>query len=417
LVIKTLNLNEPDILLILEADALEDNQLIFDFIDYASYNLFVRLLRPDDEISEKDPSMIVLKNFDRNRKFTEGTYYKLNKKWIKNRELSIDFFANSSVIRYSIDLGQEQISDFFSGTTKVNGKGGDFFFLSNNIFNAASISSKELKNAIQPFIEKNKLQEINELIVRKVGQGNWNEFLVEKKPVWIYDIGTIYTTSKTDVRNMIQSREKEYQLSRPIVLLSHWHVDHYHMLLEAADETIKALSLFLCRNDSPNQTTNRLINRIETLNKEAVVRIDFELMIKDQPKRLAKVETGIPQIGIYNAIENKSRNCSGILMTFQNLKSTVVCAADFDYQQINKYVLTFFNDKYDNHYLVVPHHGGNAGKVLYDLKKGKRGTAIISVGDNPYRHPKKENLKALSELRFKIIRLDDPKQDNYHIAL
>jgi hypothetical protein len=68
---------------------------------------------------------------------------------------------------------------------------------------------------------------------------------------------------------------------------------------------------------------------------------------------------------------------------------------NLDYDQISRYILPHLNYKH-LHNLVVPHHGGNAGKYTYIIPKYVSvSTAIISVGVNHYKHPFPLNVKAL----------------------
>jgi hypothetical protein len=64
------------------------------------------------------------------------------------------------------------------------------------------------------------------------------------------------------------------------------------------------------------------------------------------------------------------------------------------------------------HYLVVPHHGGNAGKFTYELEtKTKVTSAVISVGKNPYGHPLKRNMDSLRRLGFTLLKTNTHEND------
>jgi beta-lactamase superfamily II metal-dependent hydrolase len=200
------------------------------------------------------------------------------------------------------------------------------------------------------------------------------------------------------------ARDQAYQVAKPVILLSHWDVDHYHLLLEAEDATIKAFRRFIFRAHIPNQTSQRLYDRFTQLNPQALFPVDAESPgARRTSKKLKTIQVPGTPFKIYNGSEHYNRNVCGLMISFQTSKLVAVCAADFDYKQLQADVLKHFDYRHD-HYLIVPHHGGNAGKVVYNLRAGTKKDAIISVGGiNPYEHPFQYVIDKLEDMRFHVV--------------
>src|SRR5690606_21405355 len=91
---------------------------------------------------------------------------------------------------------------------------------------------------------------------------------------------------------------------------------------------------------------------------------------------------------------------------------SVILPGDAHYKQISRDILPMLNYPHD-HNLVVPHHGGKAGKYCYDLPSSvvTIEKAVLSYGDNHYNHPSKENISSLKTTGFEIRRTFTEKQD------
>ena len=397
--------DENDIFLIVEQYREKENIYLFDFADQQSFNEFVNLLRPDNFHDREGPSMVELNNFIGKKRFREGTYYKLNKKWVVERNLNMTAIDNSAVVRYQIDLNQESIGSFFNGSAappgllKLPGRGGE-----------------ELAGILEEYFPVASGNPFDSLVVRYVGQGSWNEFLAEQSPRLVFDIGTIYTAPKAEVAAYMKTRDHAYQSSAPVLVLSHWDVDHYHLLLEAEDATIQAFSRFIFRDIIPNATAYRVYERFFHLNRAAIFPVSAETPDKGRSSKKLKMVAGGPYLRFYNGSRHWNRNLSGIMLSFQTHKLGIVCAADFEYGQLQSGVLGYFKYRHD-HYLVVPHHGGEAGKVTYEPLGALKQDAVISVGaKKQYGHPQDSVLNELRRIGFRIVNFRY-HFDHYELAL
>jgi beta-lactamase superfamily II metal-dependent hydrolase len=397
-----------EVLITLESYSKKNNEILFDFLDLNSFLKFNESL--DLEMDDpRGPSMLLITNFKDTRRFNEGVYYKINEKTLKELREQITLENESSVIKYRIDFLSKEIKDlvtssrisneYLSELTESHRKGDD------------DINLISISNGVGNFVNL-------KLIVRHVGQGSWNEFVFDGHPRIIYDIGTSYQTKKIEVKKLISFRETDYQLAKPIIILSHWDVDHYHLLLQAEDDTIKSINYFLYRSKIPNKTSNDLLDRFKQLNPNALIPIrELDDNSKVAADRLEKLFTFHSSFTLYNGAKNRNRNKGGILLTYFSKKICVVCGADFHYSQLNNFVLADLNFPH-NHYLIVPHHGGEAGKVCYKLKNANFKDAIISVGYNIYNHPFQWVKDELQLIKFNPVdfRIRQPHH-NYELNL
>lgn len=248
--------------------------------------------------------------------------------------------------------------------------------------------------------------------VRNVGQGNWNELNVEDNVKLVYDAGAPLYAAKSEVLNIIANRVFLYSFSKPGLILSHWDKDHYHALLGMADEELSNFSFFLCRDQVPNLTSRKLFVRLNA-QIETVYTIPafHRKRRRGDPTLLIPINGTNNQIVYYNSEYHKNRNLSGLLMTVRNLKNSVVFSGDTHYVQISRDILNHLRYKH-KHFLIVPHHGGNAGKYIYDFPiLVKPGVAIVSCGSNHYGHPYQNNISKLVNSGFKIQRTDFTNND------
>jgi beta-lactamase superfamily II metal-dependent hydrolase len=383
--------NEEEILVTLESYNKKENTLLLDFIDEKHYLRFNGILEANEfvGVSDKGASMLYIINFQDNKRFKEGAYYNIDKEAIKTMADQIAIEEDSAVIRYRINLKGKEVKSLFS-ISRINKE-----YL--NIINKVADTNNDF------LINGSVINNTIKLIVRNVGQGSWNEFVINDKPEIIFDIGTTYHAKKNEVKRLMSLRDKDYQQSKPIIILSHWDVDHYHMLLEAEDDTIKSITQFIYRATIPNKTSKGLIKRFNKLNPQALIPI---IEKSAAPKRSSDDLEFYKQIksafSIYNGSENANRNKGGMLLIYSSATFAVVCGADFHYSQINDFVLPNLNYSHA-HYLIVPHHGGEAGKVVYKIKNAQFQDAIISVGKNNYGHPFQTVKDDLTLLKFKPI--------------
>ena len=67
--------------------------------------------------------------------------------------------------------------------------------------------------------------------VNDVSQANWNEVLDGNKVIYVFDIGAPIHAKVSDVQSYIDNFTDTYTEDKPVLILSHWDVDHYHCIL------------------------------------------------------------------------------------------------------------------------------------------------------------------------------------------
>lgn len=380
-----------EIYLIIEHYHKKENKYVFDFAGQSDFIDFIDLLDLDEPMNVEGASMLEMVNSQKKKRFSDGTYYKLNRKWIRENKQRFNRRDNSTIICFEVDLTDDSITSFFYGS----GKRQTYYELNAN-------DPGEVMKLLDGQWKHNGNNPFDKLTVRYVGQGSWNEFSRENLIKVVFDIGTIYTASKTEVITYMRTRDQAYQLSKPVLILSHWDVDHYHMLLEAEDATIQSFTYFIFRNVLPNATSYRVLQRFRALNNAALMPVAAEVPHTGKTSKKVKRLTKGPYLHLYNGSRHWDRNVSGMMLSFQNLNVAAVCPADSEYQQIQGAILPQLNHKH-HHYLVVPHHGGEAGKITYRPIPAITKKAIISVGkDKIYGHPKSQVIQTLRDIGFHV---------------
>ena len=397
-----------DVLIIIEEFNKKDKYVIFDFLNSDELADFITLT--EIEIDESKGTMILFRNYN-GKTLTENTVYpfkQLQVEFLKSQFSSNNLMSDSFLISYSVDL-QGNTNQFF-GDSLTNDKP-EMVNLDNDF-----IRSSLLKKVPFPSLNKSKL------VVRNVKQGNWNEIWTNNNVEIVFDIGTSTNADKQEVRNLINTRTEEYSKSKPILIISHWDKDHYHSLLGFTDEELSnSFKSILCRKNPPNRTSQNLFSRlIKTLGNNHVEAIPpFESPSKEEKKKKKKkylpllrlINSPISSILIYNAQFHKNRNISGILISVQTETQTAILSADFHYEQISTYVIPDLVQS-KKHSLVVPHHGGEAGSLVYNYQKTVYlENAVISIGKNGYKHPLQRVIDFLRKKGFKLLQTNIKNED------
>ena len=394
-----------DILVYIESIDREKKTILLDFTDSEQLGNFQGLMQA--EVNYDRPSMLLLRNYN-GKRVQPNTTYRVKKSFIEGlfSENAIRTYGSSEdakaedqasfVIGYTIDLANRD--EFFGKAFSL--KSGEKLFR-----DTAYKRAEELLEWISEKTSGNLTA-----IIRDVGQANWNEIWKDNSLLMLYDAGAPSQASKTEVLNHIGSREHDITNCTPGIIVSHWDLDHYHSLAGMSDATLSQLSFVICRSDPPTHTSQVLYNR---LTKHLSSNRLFDIPAEDRVKRkvpLKLLSNPSHNTLVFNAHYHKDRNRSGILFAVRNTKSSIVFPGDAYYSQISDYILPHLQYPH-THHLVVPHHGGEAGKFKYDFKMMRPANAIISVGVNSFNHPKHQNINSLSNLRFRVSQTRIKKQD------
>lgn len=381
-----------------------NNYVLVDFVDSNEMSFFNSISTLNYEW-EKKPTMIELVNYTQ-KKLQEGVTYRMSLSALMQLVGRIELVQDSLIIGFKLNV--KDIKEEIFGQSKSFNQF-ERFERNMDDTNSSDISNLDIK-----------FNPIDKVIIKNIGQGNWNELVYNEKFEIVFDFGTIYTTKRTNVIRLIGNRDIEYQKCRPLFILSHWDVDHYHFLLGFDDNTIRSIPKFIYRSAIPNLTSRKALGRFKVLNRNSLLPIAVD---SPYPRRssieLRNINLTLSgNIILHNAFKNRSRNKSGIGLTVRREKSCVILSGDYDYKQISDYILPILNYKC-KHYLIVPHHGGKAGRFIYkNSTLNVLEDAVISVGPNPYQppHPHTNNINELKRKGFSVKRTDILLND-YEIIL
>lgn len=395
-----------DILVYIESFNREKGIVIFDFIDSNEYSAFARLSNSENEIEK--PSMVLLKNY-RLRKIMEDTIYSIKgqmiEKWLEQNIIESEA-ENSFSLGFTITLLENQQDDQIFGQGVAIKK--DTLGLGFYTWGSGN------KNNLPILLGAGKLS----AVVRNVGQGNWNEIKVNDKIKIVFDIGAPIRASKLEIHDIIGDKNIQYSEMKPGLILSHWDMDHYHCLLGMSNKELENFSFFICRDKVPNLTSRKVFNSIsDAIGRNNIYTIEaIDKIPKRGPVKLFPISDTTNQLVLYNAEEHKNRNISGLALSLKSKNNSIIFPGDCHYHQISRDILPHINYSHQ-HNIIVPHHGGTAGEYIYKLPSHvSAGKAVVSVGENNYRHPKAPYLKALKESKFKIIQTQI-EQDDIRIDL
>lgn len=241
------------------------------------------------------------------------------------------------------------------------------------------------------------------IIVKNVGQGNWNEIYSGNKCEIIYDLGASIHYSSLEVKKIVKSTDAF--LDRPSLIISHWDVDHYKAIFQIESTLINHLCCVLCPSNLPNLTSERAfrilqdnciyINAISpSYSRKIKSRVSLELMYE------------FSNLYLFRGEKSSDRNKSGLSIALWNKRGAVILAGDHHYSQIFRDIYSKIPSGLELN-IITPHHGGEAGKLDRFIGKIPMvNKAVTSTGKNSYGHPKDENRKTLAKMGFTWLRTD-----------
>jgi beta-lactamase superfamily II metal-dependent hydrolase len=384
----------PDAILIYIEEYNRINRtVLFDFVDSNEFAIFAQNINLDR--SSTGASMVLITNYI-GRRVQENTVYAISLTTLKlwHSEQAITTENNSFLIGYNIELNSNQQQVFDRSVTI--GEFDDFQLLSHMTGNG--------HNSNLPFTANGQIS----VVIRNVGQGNWNEIHTNNAVNVIFDAGAPFNAARSQVLGIIGNRPLTYARDKPGLILSHWDKDHYHSLIGMTDAELSGFSYFICRDRVPNYTSRILFVRI----KNAVGAANtFCIPAIARTRRggytsLVPLTASHQQHILFNSQHHKNRNISGIVLALRTSTSSMILSGDSLYEQLQTDVIPHLNYPH-GHNLIVPHHGGNAGIYNYRLPSGVNPLdAIISVGPNTYGHPMWSNTNALTTTGFLTKRTD-----------
>ena len=327
---------------------------------------------------------LYLKSFKSAKRLIRGCYYALNLALLLDFPYSID--EDSLLVGRTYDLSQMEMPQHESDELLQRHQPLDF----------EQMLVMHPNNDIQiPPIQNANLQ----LLVRDVGQANWNELLEGDTIKVIYDIGAKLNASRAEVAAVFDARKNDIMRDKPILVLSHWDMDHIHCLRYLEDRDISAcFSRLICVDKMKSVTSTRVYSSfVSELGAANVSCIQPPVRTNGTTMHLWK-RAG--DVVFYVGEKSRNINFSGVCMFVYGSSQSVAFTGDVRLDQAkNMYdqELNLGQNK-ERHVLIAPHHGGDYSALhrVYSLPLSE---VFISVGrNNIYGHPEPHMLSYLEVL-------------------
>lgn len=250
------------------------------------------------------------------------------------------------------------------------------------------------------------------LVVRDVGQANWNELLDGDQIKVVYDLGAKLQATKAEVQCLYERRRQDLERDKPLLVLSHWDMDHIHCLRYLSEEDIKkAFSGCICVDKMKSLTSSRIYGRLVSALGAANV------SCPQPPARTDGIAMHLwrssGNLFFYQGENGRNINYSGMCMFVRGLQKSAALTGDVKLIQAKSMYDAEIQkgDLSAQHVLVAPHHGGDneASNRVYSTPTTE---VMISVGaNNSYGHPDKYMLKFLTRLCHNNVKRTDENGD------
>lgn len=235
--------------------------------------------------------------------------------------------------------------------------------------------------------------------VRDVGQANWNELWAGNRICYVYDLGAELRANRAQVATIFNARKNDLERDKPVLVLSHWDLDHYLCLRYIDQNTIKnCFSKFICTGVMRSVASRRVfIDMCNSLGYGNVFCVQPTSRTNGVSMHLWKTQG---DISIYVGEKNRNINYSGLCMFVRGQQMSVNFTGDVRLLQAkNVYDQEIVKGNLpQGHILIAPHHGGN---VLQRYRQYSYMTSEvdISVGyPNLYGHPHPQMLSYFRSL-------------------
>ena len=336
------------------------------------------------ELPENIGTYIELQSLKSAKRLMRGCYYKLNLTMLKN--FTFHRVENSLLIGGTYDLIKMNMPN--NNDTEL-------------LQQHEPLKPEDLKHKNTPHELPMLISATDDmrLYVKDVGQANWNELRFGKRLVILYDAGAKLNASIVEVSSIFESRKADLELSKPILVISHWDMDHIHCLkLIAQNDIPKYFSKLICVDKIRSVTAAGIYeNFLKSLGKKNVYCVSPAGRTNGIDMHLWK---NMGCISIYLGEKSRNINYCGMTMFVKGMQKSAIFTGDCRLTQAKSVYdqeLMQGTETHD-HVLLAPHHGGDYGASSrhYSMPCND---VVISVGNNnTYCHPQKDMLRYLRSL-------------------
>ena len=374
------NFSGNECIVYLESYFKTGNDVVTAYVDFRTrkdQELFNERLKINTE-----NSFIELRSLKTSKRLRQGCYYKLNLDIFKDEGFIIE--QDSFVIGATYDLSE----------MKKPENDDEEVFQHHNLLDPEELKMHiPIRGSLEDIIPDQL-----EVFVKDVDQANWNELRQNGQVVVLFDAGAKLNATISEIVSIFQSRERALESSKPILVISHWDIDHIHCLKYLDNNQIeKSFSKLVCVDMLKSLTSQRIMQKLrDSLGDDNI----FCLPVRQRTDGLRMYRwKSFGAVSFYQGQQSPSVNYCGIVMFVQGRNGSVNFTGDCKLIQAKDVYLQEYNQVGDYHHLLIaPHHGGDTGAQYRQYMLPCQDIAI-SVGQyNRYGHPNCHMLKYLSTL-------------------
>ena len=246
--------------------------------------------------------------------------------------------------------------------------------------------------------------------VLDVGQGSTN-LIYDEKTLTIFDCGVSMGYSKLESVDVLERMKASFDFYRKIsLIISHWDCDHYNLLTLMDDKLISCFCCIFIPSTVISLTAKSVVKKI--YKNCRYIRTFSPLPISKKRKIGIQPIIAKKNYELYVGEKCNSINKSGLALLVKGDYDSVVLSADHSNYQIWDCVYKLrVQGVCSKMNIVVPHHGGDCGKINIKHLSEQAGVAVVSVGKNGYKHPQQKTIDTYNNLGFEIKRTDWERKD------
>ncbi len=369
------------------------------YIDFRQYKDMYLYSQAIGYGADSDASFIELRNLKTSKRLRRGCYYKLNLDLLKHfQQEEKSQQEDSYLIGAVYDLVDMPIPNNDQEEMLQSHQ-----TLDSRELSMANVPFGEIEGELFGNIERDNLS----LFVKNVDQANWNELRSNGAIKVLYDAGAALRASKTDVDAIINSRMKDLIDSKPVLVISHWDMDHIHCLIAMSDSDIKNyFSKIVCPDKLKSNMSKAILGKLQAaLGNANVFCLPLPGRTNGITMQLWKDEGCI---SIYQGESSTQPNYCGLVMFVRGRNKSANYTGDCRLSQADDVYTQEINGglSTNEHVLIAPHHGGDCGPMHRHYSTPCDIIAISVGANNRYGHPNGDMLKYLRSLG-NVKRTDD----------
>lgn len=377
------SIREPECIVYLDSYTKAGDGIVDAYIDFR-LSKDVAMFRQVFELPDNAGTYIELQSLKSAKRLMRGCFYKLNLSLLKN--YVFNRVEDSLLIGGRFDM------------SKMDMPGDDDTEL---LQQHEPLDAEELrqKNVPQepPMLVSN--TDDMQLFVKDVNQANWNELRFGNRVLVLYDAGARLSASRAEVVSIFDSRKGDFAASKPMLVISHWDVDHIHCLKLLTENDIpKYFSKLICVGRMKTVTASGIyVKFLNVLGKGKVYCLSPASRTNGIDMHLWR---NMGCLSIYLGEQSRNINYCGITMFVKGKQKSAIYTGDCRLSQAKSVYDQEMASGLDTnmHVLIAPHHGGDYGTSFRHYSLPCNDIAISVGENNSYGHPQSDMLRYLRRL-------------------